>query len=82
MQPGGAVTVTVSAGNKIAVPKVVGMAEGQAQATIQRNGLTATFPNRSGNSPTVQVGEVQSQDPPAGTLVPPGTVVYINVRAS
>ncbi|HEV7215303.1 MAG TPA: PASTA domain-containing protein [Chloroflexota bacterium] len=82
MQPGSQVALTVSAGNKVTVPSVIGVPETQAQAAIRAAGLTSTFPNRSGHSPNVQVGQVESQDPRAGTLVAPGTVVYINVRAS
>jgi beta-lactam-binding protein with PASTA domain len=74
--------ITVSAGNKIAVPNVVGMPEGQAQDTIRASGLTPTFPNHGGNSSSVQVGQVESESPAAGTLVAPGTTVYINVRSS
>lgn len=82
MQPGSQVALTVSAGNKVTVPSVIGMPEAQAQATIRAAGLATTFPNRSGHSPNVQVGQVESQDPRAGTLAAPGTVVYINVRTS
>lgn len=82
MQPGSQVDLTVSAGNKIAVPSVVGMPEAQAQDTIRAAGLATTFANQSGHSPTVQIGQVESQDPQPGTLVSPGTVVYINVRTS
>jgi serine/threonine-protein kinase len=82
MQPGSQVALTVSAGNKIAAPNVVGLPEAQAQAAIRAAGLATTFANRSGTSPTVQVGQVESQNPQPGALVPPGTVVYINVRSS
>lgn len=82
MQPGSQVELTVSAGNKIAVPNVVGMPEAQAQTAIRAAGLATTFANRSGRSQNVQVGQVESQDPQPGTLASPGTVVYINVRES
>jgi eukaryotic-like serine/threonine-protein kinase len=82
MQPGAQVDLTVSAGNKIAVPSVVGMPEGQAQDTIRAAGLATTFVNHSGHSSAVQVGQVESQEPVSGTLVAPGTVVNINVRTS
>ena len=82
MQPGSSVDLTVSAGNKIAVPSVVGMPEAQAQDSIRAAGLATTFANLSGHSPTVQIGQVESQDPQPGTLVSPGTTVYINVRTS
>ncbi|MCL4508061.1 MAG: PASTA domain-containing protein, partial [Chloroflexi bacterium] len=82
VQPSQTVQITVSAGNLIAVPNVVGMAEQQAQDTIKAAGLATTFANHSGHSPSVQVGQVESETPPAGKLVPPGTTVYINVRVS
>jgi len=82
MQPGSQVVLTVSAGNRIAVPNVVGFPEAQAQAAIRSAGLATTFANRSGTSQTVQVGQVESQNPQPGALVPAGTVVYVNVRSS
>jgi eukaryotic-like serine/threonine-protein kinase len=82
LQLGSLVTLTVSGGNKLTVPNVVGMPEAQAQATIHAAGLGTTFANHAGRSTAVQVGEVESQDPLPGSLAAPGTVIYINVRSS
>lgn len=80
--PGSVITLVVSAGNKVAAPKLIGMTENDAQDAIRAAGLTPTYVNRSGHDQSVQVGQVESQEPKAGTLVPPGTTVYINVRSS
>jgi serine/threonine-protein kinase len=82
VQPGTVVKIVVSAGNLISVPNVIGMTEAEAQRAIQAAGLATTYPNLSGHSPSVQIGQVESETPSAGTLVPPGTTVYINVRSS
>ncbi|GEM_PF-6766835 len=80
--PDSTVTLTVSAGNRVAVPNVVGLAEGDAQAKIKDSGLSTDFVNHSGHDSSVQVGQVESETPFAGTLVPRGSVVRINVRSS
>lgn len=80
--PGSTITLVVSAGNKVQVPKLIGMTENDAQDAIRAAGLTPTYVNRSGHDQSVQVGQVESQEPKAGTLVPRGTTVYINVRSS
>ena len=82
LPPGSVVTLTVSQGDVVVVPKLVGLPEGEAQAAIKAAGLTPTFANHSGHDPSVPVGAVESQQPVAGTVVPRGTTVYINVRSS
>ncbi len=79
---GSTVTVNVSQGDVVTVPNVIGMPEQQAQATLQQAGLTTTTANHSGHSQAVQVGSVESSTPAAGSVVPRGTTVYINVRES
>lgn len=62
----------------VSVPNVVGMAKDEAQGVITgaRLGLgTITFQQHK----TVPAGHVISQDPPAGTRVPPGTPVHLVV---
>lgn len=72
---------------RIRVPSLVGVAEAEAQQVITAVGLATTYPNRQGPSdvsPTVlssvEVGQVLSQNPAAGTSLPRGATVYIAVR--
>lgn len=74
------VLLVVSAGDKVSVPNVVGMTEQDAQNAIKAAGLTTAQANNSGSSPAVPIGRVESETPSAGSLVPRGTTVYINVR--
>lgn len=77
---GSQIVLTVSVGDKVAVPNVVGLGEDEAQQRILDAGLATAPANHSGTSPRVAVGRVESEDPPAGALVARGTVVHINVR--
>jgi tRNA A-37 threonylcarbamoyl transferase component Bud32 len=64
---------------QVYVPNVVGLTEEQAQQTIKNAGLNTTYVNYQ-TFPYQAPGHVLSQQPPAGTLVPRGTTVYIAVR--
>jgi hypothetical protein len=64
---------------QVYVPNVVGLTEDQAQQTIKNAGLNTTYVNYQ-TFPYQAPGHVLSQQPPAGTLVPRGTTVYIAVR--
>ena len=73
-------TVPPAAEGLVAAPSVVGLTEAQAQDAIRRAGLTPTFPNYQTQFTNQPPGHVLSQTPSAGTLVKPGTTVYIAVR--
>lgn len=77
---GSQVLLNVSAGDKVAVPNVVGMTESDAQSAIKAAGLSTAPGNHSGSSPAVPIGRVESETPPAGSLEPRNSTVYINVR--
>jgi beta-lactam-binding protein with PASTA domain len=73
--PGTEVTVTV--GHMSLVPAVTGLAEDKAKSAIAKADLKAAVRDVPANQ--AQQGIVQSQDPAAGTLQTPGTVVTIAV---
>jgi hypothetical protein len=75
------------ADGRIRVPSLIGAPEVAAQQQIVSLGLQATFANYQGPGDVpdaalnqVAVGTVLSQTPPPGTVVAPGTTVYIAVR--
>ena len=64
---GRTVTVTVSKGESgVAVPKVVGLQQDDAEAQLQELGLTADVTEQETTQPP---GTVMEQDPPTGTRV-------------
>jgi hypothetical protein len=72
---------------RIKVPVLVGLSELEAQQVIVALGLTTTYSNYQGPGDvpasilnSVDVGEVLSTTPSAGTAVPRGTTIYIAVR--
>ena len=72
------VTLTVSTGvPKTTVPALVNLPVGQAETTLENEGLHWTIHNVS--SSTVAVGTVTASSPPKGQLVPVGTTVRLNV---
>ena len=78
---------TKPADGRIAAPSVVGLPEAQARSLISNSGLQNSFTNYQGPSDVpasvlnqVPVGAVLSQNPPGGTLLGPGSTVYIAVR--
>ncbi|MDP3046500.1 MAG: Stk1 family PASTA domain-containing Ser/Thr kinase [Chloroflexota bacterium] len=87
---GAVVTVTVSMGNKILLPDLMGKSEEDAQQAIRSLGLQTTYVNYQKESEiphserwrldVVKRGCVLSQSPEAGKLVDPGTTVYLAVR--
>jgi hypothetical protein len=75
------------ANGQIRVPSLIGLPEAAAQQQIASLGLQTTFANYQGPGDIpdaalnqVSVGAVLSQVPPPGTIVGPGTTVYIAVR--
>jgi hypothetical protein len=72
---------------RIRVPLLVGLPEAEAQQVIAAVGLAKTYPNQQGPGDvpafvltTVEVGQVLSQSPSAGTAVQKGTTVYLAIR--
>jgi eukaryotic-like serine/threonine-protein kinase len=70
-----AVNLLISKGaNKVQVPDVVGLDDQAALATLQAAGLSGTEVQRDSDQPQ---GQVVSQSPSAGNLVPRGSAVTI-----
>ncbi len=72
---------------RIRVPSLVGLSEAEAQQVIAAVGLATTYPNRQGPGDvpasvlaSVDVGQVLSQNPVAGSPAPRGSTVYIAIR--
>jgi len=61
-----------------AVPPVISMSAGAAGSTLKNAGFTVKTRSVPVNDPS-QNGDVQDQDPAAGTAQPPGSVVAITV---
>ncbi len=82
LAPGTPVTVVVSRGAPtIPVPDVLGMSAGDARTRVEVEGLqlgTVTRRRTGGATP----GTVVAQQPAAGTLAAPGTVVDIVIARS
>jgi beta-lactam-binding protein with PASTA domain len=75
LKPGSAVNVTVSLGlEPVEIPEVFGMALEMAQQTVVNAGLKYTIFEVENNEPA---GTALSTDPPAGTLLDPGSTVTI-----
>jgi beta-lactam-binding protein with PASTA domain len=64
--------------DSVAVPAVTSMSASTADSTLTRAGFTVTTRSVPVSDPP-QNGDVQSQDPAAGTVQPPGTAVTITV---
>jgi serine/threonine-protein kinase len=74
---GRTVTITVSTGpSGIAVPKVVGLQQAEAEAQIQGAGLQAEVTEQETTQPP---GTVMKQDPASGTRVERGATVRLTV---
>jgi serine/threonine-protein kinase len=67
-------TTTQAAG--VVVPSLVGKAIATALGALERGGLRATVKYQSSQAP---LGQVRGQNPAAGTRVPRGTRVQVNV---
>jgi hypothetical protein len=72
---------------RIRVPAVIGLSETEAQQVIAAVGLATTYPNYQGPGDVpaqvlngVEVGQVLSQNPSAGSPVQKGTTVYLAIR--
>jgi beta-lactam-binding protein with PASTA domain len=77
LQPPGTL-VTITVGHSSRVPSVKGLAESTARTALADADLNVAVRNVGVQDPA-QNGIVQDQDPAAGTLQPPGTVVTITV---
>ena len=78
---GTAVDLVISLGKLVAmvqVPATVGQLQADAETAIRASQLTVGTVTFS-QSPTVEAGKVISQNPAAGSLVPPGTPVNLVV---
>ena len=74
---GRTVTLTISQGSEgIAVPKLVGLQSDDAEAQLQKLGLTADVTEQETTQPA---GTVMEQDPPTGTSVDKGAAVKLTV---
>ena len=79
VSPGTSVNITVSLGPaKVAVPNVLGMTRAQATAAIRAAGFAPGAVSQV-NSSTVPKDGVISQNPGAGTLAAPGSLVTLVV---
>jgi len=80
LAPGAAITLVVSSGpQKVPVPPVVGLKEGEARNSITGVGLVATVQYQSLPSGDVNDGLVIAQTPSAGVDVDPGATVNLKV---
>jgi beta-lactam-binding protein with PASTA domain len=78
-EPGSAVNVTVSQGpEQVEVPVVYGATLAEAQQLVNEAGLNSTVLEVEGQE---AAGTALSTDPPAGTLLDPGTTVTIYYSA-
>ena len=78
---GTAVDLVISLGKLVAmvqVPDTVGQLQADAEAAVLASGLTVGTVTQ-GHSPIVPAGRVISQNPAAGSLVPPGSAVNLVV---
>ncbi|MHC1558370.1 Stk1 family PASTA domain-containing Ser/Thr kinase [Actinomycetospora sp. C-140] len=79
--PGSVVELRVGRGpDPVQVPDLSGQTANEAQATVQRLGLTlAPVPQQREVDDANQVGRVLSQDPAAGGFIAPGTPVLLTI---
>jgi len=79
--PGSVVELRVGRGpDQVQVPDLSGQTANDAQATVQRLGLTlAPVPQQREVDDESQVGRVLSQDPAAGQFLNPGTPVLLTI---
>jgi serine/threonine-protein kinase len=90
LRRGSIVTLTVSLGNKVTVPDLMGKQEADAQRLVVDSGLATSYVNYQADKDVpaaekwrldlVKPGAVLSQDPAAGSVVERGTTVYLAVR--
>ena len=73
------IDLVISLGQSLVqVPDVVGLSQGDAEASVTDSGLSVGMITSS-NSATVPAGDVISQDPVSGTMVPTGAGVNLIV---
>ncbi|WP_433784794.1 Stk1 family PASTA domain-containing Ser/Thr kinase [Actinomycetospora sp. CA-101289] len=79
--PGSVVELRVGRGpDNVQVPNLVGQTATEAQASVQRLGLSlAPVPQQREVDDSAQVGRVLAQDPAAGQFLAPGTPVLLTV---
>ncbi|MDF2978647.1 MAG: Serine/threonine protein kinase PrkC, regulator of stationary phase [Actinomycetospora sp.] len=79
--PGSVVELRVGRGpDNVQVPDLVGQTATEAQASVQRLGLSlAPVPQQREVDDSTQVGRVLSQDPAAGQFLAPGTPVLLTI---
>lgn len=82
-------TTVPAPGGSVRVPSVLGLPEARARESIAGLGLRNTYANYQGPGQvpdsalrSVAVGAVLSQTPSPGTMVAPGTTIYLAVRKS
>lgn len=79
VEPGTAINLVVSAGRApVNVPNVTGLAQAAAQTVITGAGLTVGIVTQTFSN-TIPMNQVISQNPAAGTSVPPGSTVALVV---
>jgi autotransporter-associated beta strand protein len=76
---GGELFPIAAGGQTSAVPNVVGQTQAQASSAVTAAGLIASVTTQT--SVTVQIGRVLSQSPDAGTVVSPGSTVFLVVSS-
>ncbi|MBY8875554.1 Stk1 family PASTA domain-containing Ser/Thr kinase [Micromonospora sp. PLK6-60] len=76
---GSTVTVEVSKGNIVRVPKVVGLTEDQAKERLREAGFTNVSVELGKNVPADQAGKVTEQNPKANDRKPVNTEITITV---
>ncbi len=74
-------TVTIFVSTGVEVPDVMGLKEADAKSAITSKGLTVTVTYQTVTDPTdAQLGRVVNENPPANTMVEPGTQITIIVK--
>ena len=81
--PGAAISIVVSSGPpETIVPNVVGLTQAAAIASMNAAGLNLGSAPIAVSSSSVPVGDVVSQNPPAGTAVTPGTFFSLTIASA
>jgi serine/threonine-protein kinase len=78
LPPGGSVTIVVGTGST-AIPAVTNLPRDQAVATLQNSSFKVTVVNR--RDPRIPAGVAIGTNPPAGSVVPRGSAVELNLSS-
>ena len=78
LPPGGSVTIVVGTGST-AIPAVTNLPRDQAVATLQTSSFKVTVVNR--RDPRIPAGVAIGTNPPAGSVVPRGSPVELNLSS-